>query len=140
MRVGLISSLLPRLTRPDIFNAVKRYARINPATLALSRARRHDQSKVEHELWWLLRNRGLGAFKFRREVPIGPYSADFCCLEKKLIVEVDGRHHDQTGEHDLRREEFLRSQGFRVIRFSGVEVLRNRAEVGRRILEALNAD
>src|SRR5262245_19098897 len=119
---------------------VKPFAPVNPATLALSRTRRHDQSAVERKLWWLLRNRGLGAFKFRREVPIGPYSADFCCLQAKLIIEVDGRHHDQTGEHDLRREEFLRSQGFRIVRFSGAEVLRNRAEVGRRILEALNAD
>ena len=62
---------------------------------------------------------------FRRQVPIGPYIADFCCLKPKLIIEVDGNHHgyDENISRDEKRTAYLKSQGFSVLRFSNREVM-----------------
>src|SRR5690606_34969265 len=62
---------------------------------------------------------------FRRQVPIGSYVADFCCLSPKLVVEIDGNHHgfERNADHDRRRTEYLTGQGFRVIRFTNREVM-----------------
>ena len=69
-------------------------------------------------LWRNIRDRRFHGCKFRRQVPIGPYIVDFLCVEKQLIIEVDGDSHYEPGaqEHDERREEYLRMQGFRVVR------------------------
>lgn len=65
--------------------------------------------------------------KFRRQVPIGPYIADFLCIERKIIIEVDGDSHYQNGaqEHDRKRDTFLREKGFTVLRLSNRQVLVN---------------
>jgi len=62
---------------------------------------------------------------FRRQVPIGPYIADFCCLKAKLIIEVDGNHHgyDENISKDAGRTAYLTAQGFAVLRFSNREVM-----------------
>ena len=112
----------------------------NPATLAKARQLRSAQSDAERRLWWALRGRSLGNFKFRRQVPIGSYIVDFCCMSRKLIVEVDGQHHLETGEYDIARENVLRSKGFEVLRFSAIEVTRDRSGVVDQILQALDAD
>ena len=75
----------------------------------------HEPSFNERVLWALLRNRRLDDLKFRRQVPIGPYIADFVCFARRLIVEADGPLHDP--EPDAVRDAWLRSQGFRVLRF-----------------------
>ena len=54
---------------------------------------RREMSRTEWRLWFRLRGRQLMGRKFRRQVPIGPYFADFACLEARLVVEVDGEHH-----------------------------------------------
>ena len=61
--------------------------------LAFRRRLRHEQTDTERKFWSLLRSRQLAAYKFRRQHPIGPYIVDFCCLEKRLIVELDGGQH-----------------------------------------------
>jgi adenine-specific DNA-methyltransferase len=61
--------------------------------------------------------------KFRRQRPIGSYIVDFVCLEKELIIEVDGDQHDERKEYDEKRTRWLESQGFTVLRFSDHEVL-----------------
>jgi very-short-patch-repair endonuclease len=66
-------------------------------------------------MWTLLRSRRLADFKFRRQAPIGRYIADFLCPEKKLIVELDGSQHGES-EADAKRDSWLRSQDFRVLR------------------------
>ena len=58
----------------------------------------------ERRLWALLRDRRLKGLKFRRQRPIGPFFADFCCLDPKLVVEVDGVSHDGRGDRDRARE------------------------------------
>ncbi len=70
-------------------------------------------------LWQALRNHRLDGHGFRRQMPIGPYFADFGCLQRKLIVEADGRTHDRLDAkvRDAERDAWLRRAGFRVLRF-----------------------
>jgi adenine-specific DNA-methyltransferase len=87
---------------------------------------RLHQTDVERLLWYALRNRELGRFKFRRQQPIGPYVVDFVCFHKKLILELDGDQHSlpERIAADAVRTRFLQSQGFRVKRFPN-EILRD---------------
>jgi very-short-patch-repair endonuclease len=72
-------------------------------------------SGTERRVWYRLRGKRLGGFKFRRQLPIGPYFADFACLSARLVIEIDGgEHHEES--RDVRRTAYLVSQGFRVIR------------------------
>ena len=84
--------------------------------LGLARYMRRNPSATERRLWKLLRDRKLEGLKFRRQVPIGPYFADFVCLSRRIIVEADGPLHDQ--EHDARRDAWLTGRGFLVLRFT----------------------
>jgi len=88
----------------------------------------------------MLRNRRCRNQKFRREYPIPPHTVDFCCVALKLIIEVDGEHHqtDEGRKHDQRRNQFLAEQGYHVMRIEGSEVLRNAAAVRRRIEQAID--
>ena len=84
----------------------------------LARKLRRDQTDAERQLWLYLRDRRLSGFKFRRQVPIDIYVADFLCEEAMLVVELDGSQHaDQTLNHDLRRTAALEGWGYRVLRF-----------------------
>jgi very-short-patch-repair endonuclease len=96
-------------------------------SLSPDRARtlRHKPAEPERRLWQKLRNRQLGDLKFRRQTPVGPYVADFLCLDAMLIVEVDGDTHGTTQALDARRTAYLEREGFRVIRFSNAEVMAN---------------
>jgi len=84
---------------------------------------RHTPVATEKLFWSEVRNRKLAGFKFKRQVLIGPYIADFVCLEKKLVVELDGKLHDGRVTYDAVRDEFLREEGFRVLRFTNNEFL-----------------
>ncbi len=77
--------------------------------------------------------------KFRRQRPIGRYIVDFVCLERLLIVEVDGGHHAEQRRYDETRDAWLKSQGFSLIRFSDRDVLLQPEWVARAISEALRA-
>lgn len=92
-------------------------------------------------VWQIVRNRGCRRQKFRREHPIPPYTADFCCVALKLVIEVDGKDHqtDEGREHDERRDRFLAKQGYAVFRVSGYEVLRDPARVRGLIESAIDA-
>jgi very-short-patch-repair endonuclease len=85
--------------------------------LAFARRLRHEPPVTERLLWTLLRDRRLEGLKFRRQVPLGRYVADFLCPRHRLIVEADGPHHEDS-LHDVERDAWLRSQGFRVLRFT----------------------
>ena len=67
----------------------------------------------------------MGGLKFRRQHPIGPYFADFACVARKLVIEVDGEHHTLQLEADSRRTDFLEQAGWRVVRFSASEAVQN---------------
>jgi len=76
---------------------------------------RRNPSATERRLWKLLRDRKLEGLKFRRQVPIGRYFADFVCLSHRIIVEADGPLYDE--EHDAKRDAWLSGQKFLVLRF-----------------------
>ena len=82
-----------------------------------ARKLRQHQTKAEAILWRHLRNRQLTDWKFRRQVPRGPYIVDFICLEARIVVEVDGGHHTGQPKADARRTRFLEDNGYRVLRF-----------------------
>jgi len=90
-----------------------------------SRARklRRTQTDAERKLWSLLRNRQLLGSKFRRQHPIGPFFADFCCPERRLVVELDGGQHVAMADADRRRTVLLETRGYRVLRFWDHELL-----------------
>ena len=85
------------------------------ATLGNARNLRRELTDAERKLWSFLRAGQLDGLKFRRQHPIPPYIADFCCIEKKLIVELDGSQH--TEQTDMSRARALQSQGWKMIRF-----------------------
>jgi very-short-patch-repair endonuclease len=87
---------------------------------------RHAQVLYERRLGKLLRDRRLAGLKFRRQVVLGRYIADFVCFRHRLIVEADGPHHEDCAE-DVARDDWLRSQGFRVLRFPNQQI-ENRSE------------
>jgi len=76
-------------------------------------------SGTERRVWYRLRRRRLDGFRFRRQLPIGPYFADFVCLTARLIIEVDGAGHQEAT--DRRKTEYLAAQGFRVLRVPASE-------------------
>jgi very-short-patch-repair endonuclease len=88
---------------------------------------RRDSTDAERALWLSLRNRQLDGLKFRRQATIGPYIADFQCIERRLVVEVDGGHH--SAERDGKRTDFLEALGWTEIRFWNNDVLENREGV-----------
>jgi very-short-patch-repair endonuclease len=102
--------------------------------LAFARRLRRDAPSTEQLLWRLLRDRRLDGLKFRRQLPIGRYVADFVCLRHRLIVELDGPHHDEA--RDAVRDAWLSGQWFRVLRFRNGEVA-NADRVLGMILEAI---
>lgn len=104
-----------------------------------ARALRRDMTEAERTLWFLLRSRRFSGFKFRRQVPIDPYVADFLCFERKIVVECDGSQHADSA-HDARRDAWFAARGFRTLRFWNHDVLRNRDVVADTLFAALSSD
>ena len=104
------------------------------ATVDRARRLRKAGTDVENRLWYVLRNRNLGGLKFARQVPIGPYFADFVCAEVGLIIELDGGQHSES-DADVSRTEFLNREGYSVLRFGNNEVNSNRDAVLQAILD-----
>ena len=104
----------------------------------LAKKLRKNMTDAERLLWQHLRNRELGGYKFRRQRPIGPYIVDFVCLEKRLVVEVDGGQHAGQVELDTKRSGYLKEKGYRVMRFWNNEVLQETESVLAVILSSLD--
>jgi len=102
-----------------------------------ARGLRRRQTDAERRLWARLRDRRLLGVKFTRQMPIGPYVVDFCCRERKLIVELDGGQHSTQADYDFGRTAFLQALGYRVLRFWDNDALGNTDGVLQRIVEAL---
>ncbi|MDP2618933.1 MAG: endonuclease domain-containing protein [Hyphomicrobiales bacterium] len=100
---------------------------------------RSTMSDAERALWQRLRAHRFRGLGFRRQVPVGPYIADFVCQEARLVIELDGGQHGVAGEvlHDRRRTAWLAGRGYRILRFWNDEVLKNMDGVLRRIEEEL---
>lgn len=102
-----------------------------------ARELRNNFTEAEKYLWSALRDKNLGV-KFRRQAVVGRYIADFACFEKRLIVEVDGGQHSQSGRDNF-RDRWLMKQGFGILRFWNNEVLENRDGVLQKIIECLKS-
>ncbi|WP_281252645.1 endonuclease domain-containing protein [Sphingopyxis indica] len=91
-----------------------------------ARRLRREMTLPEVLLWQELHGQKLG-MKFRRQHPVGPYVADFCCMAAKLIVEIDGEAHNRGANpvRDAARDAFLSAQGFEIVRFAAKDVLEN---------------
>lgn len=96
---------------------------------------RKNPTLAEKALWAEIRKRKLGGYKFRRQVTIDRFVVDFCCLENKVIVELDGGIHLKQQVDDRIRTAILEDLGFRIIRFGNEEVVSNLEDVKARILE-----
>ena len=108
-------------------------------TIKADRARRlrRDSTDAERLLWRHLRDRVAIGAKVRRQHPIGPYVVDFVCLDRKLVIEIDGGQHG--GANDARRTAWLESEGYAVLRFWNNEMLEQTESVLSAIREALTA-
>ena len=98
---------------------------------------RKELTPAERKLWAIIRNDQLGV-SFRRQHAIGNYIPDFVCIEKKLIIELDGSQHLDQQEYDEERTKYLELHGYKVIRFWNHDVMNRINSVVTVILDALN--
>jgi very-short-patch-repair endonuclease len=98
---------------------------------------RRNPTEAEKRIWAMLRDKRLATFKFKRQQIIFPYIVDFVCFEGRLIVEADGSQHADN-RYDERRDAFLRTQRFQVLRFWNSDVLTNDSGVAEAIYSALS--
>ncbi|MBS3648091.1 endonuclease domain-containing protein [Pseudaminobacter sp. 19-2017] len=96
---------------------------VSSAKRSFAKRLRRGMTEAEERLWRELRGRRLNGIKFRRQVPLGPFVADFLCAEAMLIVEIDGSQHADS-DYDRQRDAELKERGFRVLRFWNDDVLR----------------
>ena len=108
---------------------------VPPSHRQFARAMRSDATKAENMLWQALRNKQLDGLKFKRQVPLDGFIADFVCFAPKLIVEVDGAQHAGSGR-DVERDRHFSSQGFMVLRFWNDDIVKNLDGACREILMA----
>src|SRR5262245_34450263 len=111
-------------------------SRRRPSTTARARELRDAGNIAEAKLWNELKDRKLAGYKFVRQLPVGPFFADFMCRRKRLVVEIDGGQHAES-DADCRRDEFMRARGISVIRFWNTDVLKSLTEVCETILADL---
>jgi very-short-patch-repair endonuclease len=104
-----------------------------------ARELRQYAPSAERKMWSIIRDRRLDGWKFRRQVPIGRYFADFLCAEAKLIVELDGQQHAKQADYDTERKASFESYGYRVIRFSNALIMGASREVSEAILGELRS-
>ena len=86
-----------------------------------ARELRKEMNETEKALWGRLRDRRR-RFKFRRQHPLGPYTADFWCAVAKVVVEVDGASHAARKEHDRKRDDWMKERGITVLRFTNFAI------------------
>ena len=110
--------------------------RQNDMSTLRARALRQTLTPAERILWHALRDRRFLGLKFRRQVPIGPYIADFFCAEHRLVVEADGGQH-ALSTTDADRDHWLAEHRFRTLRFWNDEVLTNLPGVLQRLTEEI---
>ena len=103
-----------------------------------ARKLRNNPTDAEKVLWKHLRLRQVEGHKFRRQQPLGPYIVDFVCLDRKLIVEVDGGQHLEQSASDAKRTAWLEGRGFRLLRYWNDQVLKEPEAVTEAIWNALN--
>jgi very-short-patch-repair endonuclease len=117
---------------------MSRFLTIPPDHWEKSREMRKNPTRAVHTFWKAVRSGALDV-TFRRQHPIGPYIVDYVCLKKKLVIELDGGGHVEPDQVacDQARDQYLAVRGFRVRRYSNLDVLKNLDGVLKDIAEAL---
>jgi very-short-patch-repair endonuclease len=137
MAVGLPSPLAGEgARRADEGATANREVESPPRVKRFARTLRRQQTDAERRLWTMLRHRRFEGYKFRRQVPIGPYVADFVCFDCRVIVELDGSQHVES-RRDQIRDRWLADDGFTVLRVWSNELMQNANGVLLAILSAL---
>ena len=108
-------------------------------TRTRARELRNNPTDAERVLWGQLRLWQLDGYKFRRQQPLGRYIVDFVCLEKRVVIEVDGGQHAQQATLDAERDNWLRDEGFVVLRFWNHDVLKNIDVVKEQVYKTLQS-
>jgi very-short-patch-repair endonuclease len=109
--------------------------RIDPRLADFAREMRAEPTPFENKMWQMLRGRQLAGLKFSRQIVVQGFICDFVCRDRALIVEVDGDTHDRAADAD--RDYALGRLGYRVLRFTNLEVASNLAGVLQAILETV---
>ena len=125
----------------DPLKALGMHAGATPLTFEKAQMLRERLTEQEKKLWTFLRERPNG-FKFRRQHPFGIYILDFYCHEKRLSMEIDGKHHNSSNqkEHDHLRTQFIIEMGVREIRYSNKDVDLNFEKIRSDILDILSTE
>ncbi|HEU5281833.1 MAG TPA: DUF559 domain-containing protein [Gammaproteobacteria bacterium] len=110
---------------------------INEILLARAKSMRRNAVLAEKVMWEVLHNRKCHRYKFRRQYVIGHYIADFVCLAKKFIIEVDGESHQARKAYDARRTQYLNSLGYRVFRITNAKLLGSGDELEQELIAAI---
>jgi very-short-patch-repair endonuclease len=108
-----------------------------PRNTARAKELRNQATPAERSLWKAMSRRQIAGYKFSRQMPIGPYFADFLCREAMLVIELDGYSHNLQQDYDTRRDTYMADQGYKVIRFTNADVLGNVDGVVQTIAVAL---
>jgi 5-methyltetrahydrofolate--homocysteine methyltransferase len=103
-------------------------------------ALRRERYYAEVVMWNMLKNRQFYGYKFRRQHVIGSYIADFVCLQRKFIIELDGDSHEVQKAYDAKRTRFLTSLGYRVYRINNQRFLNSDDRVDKEILTEMQKD
>jgi very-short-patch-repair endonuclease len=117
-------------------NSSPHISKRKPGATNRARLLRKTETEAEHYIWSDLRNRRLNGHKFSRQVPLGPYIADFVCRENHLVIELDGTQHADS-DLDLMRTKWMNANGYSVLRFWNIEVMQQRRSVLDTIVAAL---
>ena len=112
------------------------YDRARTGSVSKARELRRNSTEAETKLWRALRS-AMPQYKWRRQMPVGPYFADIACFAEKLIIELDGGQHAEAIDKDAARTRFLGAQGYRLVRFWNNDVLANIDGVIERIAEEI---
>jgi very-short-patch-repair endonuclease len=101
----------------------------------MARDLRRHMTDAERLLWYFLRAKRFAGWKFRRQHPIGPFIADFACVEHRLVIEADGGQHSESAS-DTSRTRWLENAGWRVMRFWNGDIMRKTEDVLEEIRKA----
>lgn len=104
-------------------------ARAKRVSQGRAKGLRNNQTNAERRLWYHLRAHRFFGLKFKRQKPIGSFIVDFICMEQSLVVEVDGGQHSERSSYDAKRDRWLQSQGWTILRFWNDEVLKETESV-----------
>ncbi len=107
--------------------------------IQLAQKLRKNMTPAEIILWEMIKDKKISGYKFRNQHPVDRYILDFYCHEKKLAVEIDGHIHDHRKDYDEHRDEYLKSAGIEVLRFSNDEIINNPDKIIEIIRTRLNA-